>query len=171
MAGMKKPAMKVKKTVMKEAKKNTKKSKVARGRCAKLLVMRGKKEKTAGGLTRDALMRNKVGKIVSKKRSALGKRQFKHIEEWVGSVSTARKSLKLEGFVAINGKSLQGKALYVKAKALRSSKSDSAPSAAPSAPAPVPEPAPAPIVESAPAPIAESAPEPIVESAPEPSIA
>merc|ERR1719379_857379 len=93
-------------------------SKVAKGRLAKALVLRGTKEKTVGGLTKDSLMRNKRGKIVSKKASAIGKQRFRNIESWVSSVVAARKALQVTGFVAINGKSLQGKALYVKSKAL-----------------------------------------------------
>merc|ERR1712066_431040 len=93
-------------------------SKVARGCFAKALVLRGSKEKTAGGLTKDALTRNKRGKIVSKRASALGKRRYKNIEAWVESVVAARKALQMQGFVAINGKTVQGKALYVKSKAL-----------------------------------------------------
>merc|ERR1712072_1324233 len=93
-------------------------SKVGKGRLAKALVLRGSKEKTVGGLTRDALMRNKRGKVVSKKASAVGKQRFRNIETWVSSVVAARKALQVTGFVAINGKSLQGKALYVKSKAL-----------------------------------------------------
>merc|ERR1711869_105015 len=88
------------------------------GRLAKALVLRGTKEKTVGGLKKDALMRNKRGKVVSKKASALGKQRFRNIESWVSSVVAARKALQVTGFVAINGKSLQGKALYVKSKAL-----------------------------------------------------
>mmetsp|Transcript_30333 Transcript_30333/g.55348 ORF Transcript_30333/g.55348 Transcript_30333/m.55348 type:complete len:158 (-) Transcript_30333:158-631(-) len=121
-----KTAMKVKKAVMKAKKV----SKIAKGRLAKALVFNGKREKTSGGLKRESLMRNKRGKVVSKRRSAVGKKQFKNIEEWVGNVTTARKQLALEGFVAINGKSLQGKALYVKAKALRSSRVQAAPALA-----------------------------------------
>merc|ERR1712185_349691 len=93
-------------------------SKVAKGPLAKAMVLKGSKEKTAGGLTRDALIRNKRGKIVSKKASASGKRNFRNIQDWVSSVVAARKALQVTGFVAINGKSLQGKALYVKSKAL-----------------------------------------------------
>merc|ERR1740121_1743587 len=93
-------------------------SKIARGRLAKALVMRGSKEKTVGGLTRDTLTKNKRGKIVSKRAAAAGKRRYKNIESWVESVVAARKALQMQGFVAINGKSVQGKALYVKSKAL-----------------------------------------------------
>merc|ERR1719463_100387 len=92
-------------------------SKVARGRFAKSLVLKGKKEKTVGGLTKDMLVKNKRGKVVSKRASANGKRRYKQIESWVEAFMAARDSLKVEGFVAIDGKSLQGKAIYVKAKA------------------------------------------------------
>merc|ERR1719499_3016299 len=93
-------------------------SKVAKGRFARALVLRGSKEKTTGGLTRDALTRNKRGKIVSKRASANGKRRYQNVEAWVESVVAARKALQMQGFVAINGKSVQGKALYVKSKAI-----------------------------------------------------
>merc|ERR1712028_282421 len=92
------------------------------GRFAKAVVLRGGKEKTVGGLTKDLLMRNKRGKVVSKKAAAAGKRRFRNIQDWVSSVTAARKALQVSGFVAINGKSLQGKALYVKSKALRASR-------------------------------------------------
>merc|ERR1712188_238064 len=112
-------------------------SKIAKGRLAKSVVLRGSKEKTVGGLTRDQLMRNKRGKIVSKKSSASGKRAYKHIQDWVSSVVAARKALQVTGFVAINGKSLQGKALYVKSKALRESRRTSEATHAASTGAPV----------------------------------
>merc|ERR1712032_143568 len=94
-------------------------------------------EKTSSGLTQGALMKNKRGKIVSKRASAAGKRRFKNIEAWVESVSAARKALQMQGFVAINGKSVQGKALYVKSKALCLARSSSSSSsvAVPAAPA------------------------------------
>merc|ERR1719449_569303 len=107
-------AMKVRKVMKKK-----KVSKVARGRMAKALVFRGSREKTVGGLTRDSLMRNKRGKIVSKRNNAKGKRAYKNVETWVEAFMEARDMLRLEGFHAINGKTLQGKALYYKTKALR----------------------------------------------------
>jgi len=108
-------AMKAMRKVMKKKKV----SKIARGRMAKALVFRGSKEKTVGGLTRDSLMRNKRGKVVSKRNNAKGKRMFKNIETWTEAFMQAREMLRVEGFHAINGKSLQGKALYYKTKALR----------------------------------------------------
>jgi len=99
--------------------KKKKVSKIARGRMAKALVFKGSKEKTTGGLTRDSLMKNKRGKIVSKRNNAFGKRAFKNIETWQEAFMQAREMLRVEGFHAINGKTLQGKALYYKTKALR----------------------------------------------------
>merc|ERR1719261_1611800 len=93
-------------------------SKIAKGSRAKLVVFRGNKEKTAGGLTKDMLMKNKRNKLVSKRANAAGRKAFRNIEGWLSSVMAARKALQVTGFVAINGKSLQGKALYVKSKAL-----------------------------------------------------
>merc|ERR1719373_1387756 len=111
-------------------------SKIAKGRFAKALVLRGSKEKTVGGLTKSALTRNKAGKIVSKRASAAGKRAFKNIEAWLESVMAARKALYMQGFIAINGKSVQGKALYVKAKALLGARGGSAPAPASATAAP-----------------------------------
>merc|ERR1719247_3295821 len=93
-------------------------TKVARGRFAKAVVLRGGKEKTASGLTKASLMKNKRGKVVSKKANAAGKKAFQNIKDWTSSVIAARKALQFSGFVAINGKSHQGKALYAKSKAL-----------------------------------------------------
>merc|ERR1711937_87233 len=104
---------------MRKVMKKKKVSKIARGRMAKALVFRGSKEKTVGGLTRDSLMRNKRGKVVSKRNNAKGKRSFKNVETWTEAFVQAREMLRVEGFHAINGKTLQGKALYYKTKALR----------------------------------------------------
>merc|ERR1719352_2006697 len=98
------------------------KSKIARGKHAKAMVLRGTQLKTSGGLTKDLLMRNKRGKIVSKKASVHGHLAFRRIESWVDSVMEARAALHARGFVAINGRTLQGKALYVKAKALHATR-------------------------------------------------
>merc|ERR1711977_815351 len=66
---MKKAAMKA----MKAMKKAMKVSKIAKGKMSKALVLRGSKVKTVGGLTAKDLSKNKYGKVVSKKKSALGK--------------------------------------------------------------------------------------------------
>merc|ERR1712045_545385 len=105
-----------------KAKKPKAKSKVASGRYAKALVLRGSKEKTTGGLKKEALIKNKRGKVVSQKASAAGKKAYENIKKWTESVNEARKALNMEGFVSVNGKSSMGQALYVKAKSLHALK-------------------------------------------------
>uniref|UniRef100_A0A7S2IAI3 Uncharacterized protein n=1 Tax=Alexandrium andersonii TaxID=327968 RepID=A0A7S2IAI3_9DINO len=116
-------AMKAKaKTAAKGAMKSMKAkrtSKVARGRLARYMVFKGRKEKTVGGVKAEGLMRNKRGKIVSKRASANGRRAYKNVADWIEALMEARTALHTKGFVAINGRTLQGKALYLKAKALR----------------------------------------------------
>merc|ERR1712187_180438 len=68
-------AMKAMKAPMK-AKKAMKVSKIAKGKNARAVVFRGGKEKTATGMTKDKLMKNKAGRIVSKARSAAKKKAF-----------------------------------------------------------------------------------------------
>merc|ERR1712139_191297 len=87
-------------------------SKFAKGRMAKSVVFRGTKESTVGGLTKANLMRNKNGKIVSKKASANGKKAYARIKGWTAAVTKARKALNVKGFVAVK----KGTALYKKAK-------------------------------------------------------
>merc|ERR1739847_99739 len=97
---------------MKAMKKKTV-SKIAKGRYAKAVVMRGNKEKTVGGMTKADLMINKRGKVVSKKQSALAKKRFSSsVGPWMQAVKKARAALKLKGFVAIK----KGSPLYIKAK-------------------------------------------------------
>ncbi|CAE8616261.1 unnamed protein product [Polarella glacialis] len=67
-----KAAMKANKTM--KAMKAKRISIVAKGRMAKSMVFKGKKEKTIGGIKKEGLVVNKRGKVVSKKASAKGKR-------------------------------------------------------------------------------------------------
>ena len=87
-------------------------SKFAKGKLAKLVVFRGNKEATLSGLTKSNLMRNKNGKIVSKKQSANGKKAYARIKGWTMAVAKARKELGVKGFVAVK----KGTPLYKKAK-------------------------------------------------------
>eukprot|EP00406_Dinophysis_acuminata_P028228 CAMPEP_0179337470 /NCGR_PEP_ID=MMETSP0797-20121207/67639_1 /TAXON_ID=47934 /ORGANISM="Dinophysis acuminata, Strain DAEP01" /LENGTH=111 /DNA_ID=CAMNT_0021051117 /DNA_START=1 /DNA_END=337 /DNA_ORIENTATION=- len=64
------------------------------------------------------LFKSRRGKTVSKRASAHGVRMYRYIEPWTEAVMAARAALHTRGFCAINGRTLQGKALYVKAKAL-----------------------------------------------------
>merc|ERR1719324_477688 len=82
-------------------------SKIAKGRMAKVLVLRGSKAKTVGGLTAASLTKNKHGRVVSKKQSARGKKN-----PWMIAVQKARKALKIKGFCAVK----KGSELYKKAK-------------------------------------------------------
>ena len=110
-----KPAMKAMKVmkVMKAMKKAMKVSKIARGVQAKSLVLKGRREKTSGGLAAKDLMLNKNGRVVSKKQHAAGTKQT-----WMAAVKEARKELGIAGFCPVGGKSPEGKALYAKAKTL-----------------------------------------------------
>merc|ERR1711920_379433 len=120
-AAMKKAGMK-KAGAMKSMKamKAKKVSVIAKGTGAKARVFSGKKSKTQSGLTKDKLIKNKRGKVVSKKQSAAAKKNWvkNGLKAWSEAVKKARKELGLTGFVAIGGKSAAGKALYAKAKSL-----------------------------------------------------
>merc|ERR1711963_1056754 len=109
-------AMKAAKTAMKAKRIST----IARGKLAKALVFRGSKQKTSGGLTMDTLTKNKTGRIVSKAKSARGKKNWANsaLKRWIDAVKQARKELKVNGFCAVNGKTATGKAVYTKAKAI-----------------------------------------------------
>merc|ERR1719188_2444462 len=103
-----------------KAMKAKKVSVIARGRGARARVLAGSKQKTGSGMTKDKLMRNKAGKVVSRKASAHAKKLYVQngLKAWADAVKKARKELGLTGFVAIGGKSAAGKALYAKAKSL-----------------------------------------------------
>merc|ERR1719231_534325 len=101
----KKAAMKAMKAMKVMKKKAV--SKIAKGRMAKALVFRGSKEKTQSGLKSTDLIKNKYGKIVSKKASAARKKS-----PWIQAIAKARKALKITGFSAIK----KGSPLYLKAK-------------------------------------------------------
>ena len=115
----------VKKSTKKKKAKKPKKAKKARKakrvstrakgskRAQRSQVFRGKKVKTAGGMSKDKLTKNKNGRIVSKKASANAKKTFaKRLGPWMAAVAKARKALGCKGFIAIK----KGSALYNKAK-------------------------------------------------------
>merc|ERR1719399_343573 len=89
-------------------------SKIAKGKLAKLVVFRGNKAKTTGGLSKSELIKNKHGRVVSKKQSANGKKAYANIKGWTVAVQKARKALGVKGFVAVK----KGTPLYKKAKEL-----------------------------------------------------
>ena len=65
-----------------------------------LYSLSGKRTKTNGGLKKAALTTNKRGTIVSKKRSAMGKRIYRKngLSKWTKAFMQARKDLKIKGF-------------------------------------------------------------------------
>merc|ERR1712141_271507 len=117
--GMKKKTA-MKKSSMKKSGMKKRVSVIAKGTFARSVVFSGRKEKTASGLKKSDLMKNKAGKIVSKKNSANGKKQYAKngLKKWADACKKARKDLGLKGFVPIGGKSAQGKALHAKVKSL-----------------------------------------------------
>ena len=85
------------------------KKKVISARLAKRHAFAGKLTKTVGGLTKGDLVKNKFGKVVSKKASLRAKKS-----PWMAAVKAARAALKIKGFCAIK----KGTPLYKKAKEL-----------------------------------------------------
>merc|ERR1711865_645162 len=77
-----------------------KKSIIARGKLAKSVVFRGTKDHTASGIKKTDLMRNKNGRIVTKKQNAAGKKAYKNII-WTVAVQKARKFLNVRGFQVV----------------------------------------------------------------------
>merc|ERR1719420_1888977 len=93
-------------------------SKVAKGKRAKSVVFKGNKEKTSTGLKKSDLVRNKNGRIVSKKQHARGKKIYhtNGIAKFTKAVQQARKALGIKGFVPIGGKTAKGQQLLKKAR-------------------------------------------------------
>merc|ERR1712154_394890 len=79
----------------------------------KFSVFSGNREKTAGGLKKSDLTKNKLGKVVARSLSANGKKAYKHIKAWTDACQKARKELGIKGFVAIK----KGTPFYKAAKA------------------------------------------------------
>merc|ERR1712224_1185093 len=72
-------------------------------RGSKRQVWNGSKQKTKSGLTKDDYVKNKNGKIVSRKKSALSKARWRgsKLSKWVRAVQKARKQLGITGFQVI----------------------------------------------------------------------
>merc|ERR1719367_1181830 len=118
-ASMKKASMK--KAMKSGMKKKAKRvSNIAKGKRGKSSVFRGTKAKTSGGLKKSDLVRNKRGKVVSRKASENAKKNFKKrgLDKWFNAVKAARKSLGITGFCPVGGKSAKGQALLKKVRSL-----------------------------------------------------
>merc|ERR1712185_823000 len=82
---------------------------------AKVVAFRGKSTGGATKLTKADLIKNKRGRIVSKKQSALAKARYaSSVGKWITAVTKARKALGVKGFQAVK----KGTPLYKKAKEL-----------------------------------------------------
>merc|ERR1712118_461447 len=78
-------------------------------RAQKHRVFKGLMDKTTSGLKKSDYMKNKRGKVVSKKKHASGMKQ-----QWMVAVIAARKALNIKGFAVVK----KGTPLYKKAKEL-----------------------------------------------------
>merc|ERR1719162_1867088 len=98
--------------------------KVAAGKMAKSLVLKGSRERTSGGLKKANIIKNKDGKAVSKAMSTRSKASFKGsaLEGWMKACQAAKKAMGITGFAVVGGSTAQGKALYAKVKALYTKK-------------------------------------------------
>merc|ERR1712195_453354 len=89
------------------------KKKVISAKLARRHAFAGKITKTKTGLSKSDLVKNKMGKIVSKKASLRAKKQ-NSFGGWLAAVKKARKALNIKGLVAIK----KGTPFYKKAKEL-----------------------------------------------------
>merc|ERR1712183_61155 len=83
-----------------------KKSIIARGRMAKVMVFKGSKVKTVGGLKKANLKKSKSGKVVSIKRSLAASKGKSG--KWTNALKMAYKKLGLKKFTPCK----KGSALY-----------------------------------------------------------
>merc|ERR1719192_923961 len=72
-------------------------------RGSRIQVFRGTKAKTKSGHNKSMLMKNKRGKIVTKKSHSAGMKQYKKngLNKWTAACMKARKKLNIKGFKAI----------------------------------------------------------------------
>ena len=79
-------------------------------------VYSGKRKRTPGGLERKDLVKNKRGRVVSKKKSRQGQKN-----SWPKACKQARKELGVEGFVPVGGRTREGKELHRRATKIHQS--------------------------------------------------
>merc|ERR1712151_33855 len=111
-------AMKSMKGMKRSMKSMKRASQIAKGKRMRASVWLGNKVKTSTGHKKSDLMKNKRGKIVTRKSHAAGVKSYKGISKWTKCFVQARKALSITGFVPCGGRTAQGKALYAKAKSL-----------------------------------------------------
>eukprot|EP00920_Eleutheroschizon_duboscqi_P022940 GHVT01056058.1.p1 GENE.GHVT01056058.1~~GHVT01056058.1.p1 ORF type:complete len:160 (-),score=45.01 GHVT01056058.1:677-1156(-) len=79
-------------------------------------VASGRVVKTRGGLTKNDIVKNKQGKLVSRVRSQMGADRYRNIKAWNAAVCEARTALQIKGFCAVGGKTPQGQKLLKAAR-------------------------------------------------------
>ena len=115
----------------------------------RLRVWRGELKKTSGGLTKDMLMKNKRGKIVSKRKSEAAKKNANNLGDWLRSKGDhfLSKGLKQENIVR---KGKAGRKAFKKPEEKKPEAPKPKPKAAPPKPKAKPKPAPKKKVQPAP---------------------
>merc|ERR1711972_487639 len=106
-----------KSTAMKTVMRTRRRDNIARGRYRFAMVVKGTRSRTSGGLRKVDIMKNKVGRLVSKKRSLHGRKQYGNISLWIESTTAARRELGISGWFNVK----RGTALYARAKELHES--------------------------------------------------
>mmetsp|Transcript_118957 Transcript_118957/g.308782 ORF Transcript_118957/g.308782 Transcript_118957/m.308782 type:complete len:217 (+) Transcript_118957:67-717(+) len=92
---------------------------ISKAKLERVQVFLGRKTSTRGRREKKDFIKNKYGRIVSKKVSANSKRNHANsAKPWVDSIKQARKELGLTGFVLLGGKTAAGKALLAKVRAI-----------------------------------------------------
>ena len=89
-----------------------KKSVVAKGKLAKMVVLRVTNATNTSGLMKGDLMKSKNGKIISRKASANGEWTHARIKGWTVAVTKGSTFLGLKCFIAVK----KGSHIYKKAK-------------------------------------------------------
>lgn len=106
-------SMKVPKAMKAKKKRGPKSTTAKKGKMMLYEVVSGRKAKTAGGLQKEDIEKNRWGKLVPKRKAVSQKKNT-----WMVATSEARKALGITGFCPCGGSTKQGKELYKMAKKL-----------------------------------------------------
>merc|ERR1712061_635771 len=99
------------------------KAKAMKAKAMKAMKAKAMKAKAMKAMKVSVIAKGKLAKAVvfavRKAKSQAGKKRYASgIGRWTAAVQAAKKALGIKGFVAVGGKSAQGKALHAKAKSL-----------------------------------------------------
>jgi hypothetical protein len=103
---------------MKASMRRVRKAKRVSTKGKKYQVWNGTRLSTIGGLKKSDLMKNKHGKVVSKKMHAKGKKLQGKSKKWMTCVISARRAMGIKGFCCVGGKSKAGQALLTRARSM-----------------------------------------------------